>query len=106
MNPGELIKAGAFVAFSAQPSAGSADREVFSYNGTTFVQLSNIADSNNTSSSPSFLTFFGGRVFFEMKDKELADLCVRAYNDFVMDEWCAAAPDIFVPELLTTDISC
>src|SRR5439155_7107871 len=68
VNPGELIKAGAFVAFSAQPSAGSADREVFSYNGTTFVQLSNIADSNNTSSSPSFLTFFGGRVFFAATD--------------------------------------
>ena len=44
---------------------------------------------------------FGGRVFFEMKDKELADLCVRAYNDFVMDEWCAAAPDIFVPTIIT-----
>ncbi|OBH13969.1 hypothetical protein A5692_12095 [Mycobacterium sp. E342] len=43
---------------------------------------------------------FGGRVFFEMKDKELADLCVRAYNDFVMDEWCAAAPDIFVPTII------
>lgn len=44
---------------------------------------------------------FGGRVFFEMKDKELADLCVRAYNDFVMDEWCAAAPEIFVPTIIT-----
>ncbi|MGV0793610.1 amidohydrolase family protein [Mycolicibacterium sp. XJ1819] len=44
---------------------------------------------------------FGGRVFFEMKDKELADLCVRAYNDFVIDEWCAAAPDIFVPTIIT-----
>ena len=43
---------------------------------------------------------FGGRVFFEMKDKELADLCVRAYNDFVIDEWCAAAPDIFVPTII------
>ena len=36
---------------------------------------------------------FGGRVFFEMKDKELADLCVKAYNDFVIDEWCPAAPE-------------
>jgi predicted TIM-barrel fold metal-dependent hydrolase len=43
---------------------------------------------------------FGGRVFFQMKDKELADLCVRAYNDFVIDEWCAAAPDIFVPTII------
>lgn len=43
---------------------------------------------------------FGGRVFFEMKDKELADLCVRAYNDFVIDEWCAAASDIYVPTII------
>lgn len=44
---------------------------------------------------------FGGRVFFEMKDKKLADLCVRAYNDFVIDEWCAAAPDIYVPTIIS-----
>ncbi len=43
---------------------------------------------------------FGGRVFFQMKDKELADLCVKAYNDFVIDEWCAAAPDLFVPTII------
>ncbi len=30
-------------------------------------------------------------------DKTLAGLCVMAYNDFHLDEWCAAAPDLFVP---------
>jgi predicted TIM-barrel fold metal-dependent hydrolase len=40
---------------------------------------------------------FGGRVFNEFADKELADLCVRAYNDFMIDEWCGAAPDFYVP---------
>lgn len=40
---------------------------------------------------------FGGRVLLQMKDKELADHCVRAYNDFVIDEWCGAAPEFYVP---------
>jgi predicted TIM-barrel fold metal-dependent hydrolase len=40
---------------------------------------------------------FAGRVFYELADKELADLCIRAYNDFVFDEWCAACPEFFVP---------
>jgi predicted TIM-barrel fold metal-dependent hydrolase len=44
---------------------------------------------------------FGGRVLFQLKDKELASLCVEAYNDFVIDEWCAAAPDIYVPTIIT-----
>jgi predicted TIM-barrel fold metal-dependent hydrolase len=40
---------------------------------------------------------FGGRVFSAFKDKELANLCVRAYNDFVIEEWCAADPGLYVP---------
>ena len=40
---------------------------------------------------------FGGALFPSFEDKELADLSVRAWNDFMMDEWCAAAPDVFVP---------
>jgi predicted TIM-barrel fold metal-dependent hydrolase len=34
---------------------------------------------------------FAGQGFLEAKDKELALLCVRAYNDFVLDEWCAGS---------------
>src|SRR5437879_4790885 len=45
---------------------------------------------------PSF-PGFGGGVFIRAKDKELALACVRAYNDFHMDEWCASAPDRFIP---------
>ncbi|MGE0384989.1 MAG: amidohydrolase family protein [Gammaproteobacteria bacterium] len=40
---------------------------------------------------------FAGHRFTLMKDKALADLCVKAFNDWVFDEWCAAAPDLFVP---------
>jgi predicted TIM-barrel fold metal-dependent hydrolase len=32
---------------------------------------------------------FCGQTFYEREDKELALLCVRAYNDWVIDEWCA-----------------
>jgi hypothetical protein len=45
---------------------------------------------------PSFPRF-AGTVFNEGKDRELARLCVQAWNDFVLDEWCAAAPDRFLP---------
>lgn len=43
---------------------------------------------------------FGGRVFHEFGDKDLADHCVRAYNDFMIEEWCAAAPDFYVPTII------
>jgi predicted TIM-barrel fold metal-dependent hydrolase len=45
---------------------------------------------------PSF-PGFAGSTFFHGKDPELARLCVQAWNDFCIDEWCAAAPDRFVP---------
>jgi predicted TIM-barrel fold metal-dependent hydrolase len=45
---------------------------------------------------PSFPRF-AGALFNESDDKELGELCVRAYNDFVIDEWSAAAPDRFIP---------
>jgi predicted TIM-barrel fold metal-dependent hydrolase len=48
---------------------------------------------------PSFPRF-SGTVFVEAEDKELAHECVRAYNDFVLDEWCAAAPDRLIPIVL------
>jgi predicted TIM-barrel fold metal-dependent hydrolase len=55
--------------------------------------------SNGIFASVAFPTLpgFGGRKFFDFKDKDLALACVRAWNDFVLEEWCAAAPDMFVP---------
>jgi predicted TIM-barrel fold metal-dependent hydrolase len=38
---------------------------------------------------PNVLPRFCGQAFYERKDKELALLCVKAYNDWVIDEWCA-----------------
>ena len=38
---------------------------------------------------PSFPGFAGGTLF-AAEDKELATACVVAWNDFILDEWCAA----------------
>jgi predicted TIM-barrel fold metal-dependent hydrolase len=46
---------------------------------------------------------FSGTLFLQFKDKVLAHECVRAYNDFVIDEWCAAGPKgLFVPTVITS----
>jgi predicted TIM-barrel fold metal-dependent hydrolase len=49
-------------------------------------------DSNHVDASicfPNTLPRFCGQTFAERDDKELALLCVEAYNDWVIDEWCA-----------------
>ena len=48
---------------------------------------------------PSFPRFCG-QIFWEAKDKELALLCVRAYNDWMIEEWCGAAPGRYIPLVL------
>lgn len=49
---------------------------------------------------PSFPRFCG-TVFLEGTDKELALLCVQAWNDFSIDEWCATDPARFIPMMIT-----
>ena len=46
---------------------------------------------------PNFARFGGTRFYEDVVDVELAHACVVAYNDFVLDEWCAAAPDRYIP---------
>jgi hypothetical protein len=48
---------------------------------------------------PSF-PWFTGLTFAEMKDRDLAIACVRALNDWMIDEWCASAPGRFIPGVL------
>jgi predicted TIM-barrel fold metal-dependent hydrolase len=43
---------------------------------------------------------FCGQLFWEAKDRELALLCVRAYNDWMIDEWCATAPGRYIPLMI------
>ncbi|MHB1582961.1 MAG: amidohydrolase family protein [Acidimicrobiales bacterium] len=45
---------------------------------------------------PSFPRFCG-QVFWEARDKDLAMLCVRAYNDWMVDEWCGTTPGRMIP---------
>jgi predicted TIM-barrel fold metal-dependent hydrolase len=49
-----------------------------------------------------FPTFprFGGTQFLQAEDKELAAAMVRAWNDWMLDEWCAAYPERFIPQTL------
>jgi predicted TIM-barrel fold metal-dependent hydrolase len=47
-------------------------------------------EMNWVEASLSFPTFprFCGQTFLEAKDRELAEACVYAYNDWMVDEWC------------------
>ena len=49
-----------------------------------------------------FPTFprFCGQIFWEASDRKLALLCVKAYNDWMIDEWCGSAPGRFVPLII------
>jgi len=56
--------------------------------------------SNGIYASAAFPTMpgFAGHEFAKIEDKELASACVEAYNDFIIDEWCAGGPPgMFVP---------
>jgi predicted TIM-barrel fold metal-dependent hydrolase len=56
-------------------------------------------DANWLEASLCFPTFprFCGQTFSEAKDKELALLCVKAYNDWMIDEWCAPSGGRLIP---------
>jgi predicted TIM-barrel fold metal-dependent hydrolase len=38
-----------------------------------------------------------GQVFAEAQDKDLALVCLRAYNDWHLESWCGAHPGRFIP---------
>jgi hypothetical protein len=46
---------------------------------------------------PSGVTGFGGTLFSEAKDPELGLACVRAWNDWLFDEWYSPHPERIVP---------
>ena len=60
-----------------------------------FEQASRLGDmdENHTEASLSFPTFprFCGQTFLEHGERDLALACVAAYNDWMIDEWCAGA---------------
>jgi predicted TIM-barrel fold metal-dependent hydrolase len=48
---------------------------------------------------PSFPRFCG-QIFHEARDKDLAHLCVRAYNDWMIEEWCGTVPGRMIPLII------
>ncbi|MBX7161008.1 MAG: amidohydrolase [Acidimicrobiia bacterium] len=56
-------------------------------------------DLNHCEASLSFPTFprFCGQTFLEARDRDLAGLCVRAYNDWMVEEWCAGSGGRLIP---------
>ncbi len=45
---------------------------------------------------PSIVWGFAGSRFSYMKDPELGLACLHAYNDWMVEDWCAAYPDRFI----------
>ena len=56
-------------------------------------------DLNRTERSMCFPTFprFAGQAFLEAKDKDLALACVRAFNDWMIEEWCGDSGGRLIP---------
>ena len=56
-------------------------------------------DLNRTERSMCFPSFprFAGQVFLEAKDKDLALACVRAFNDWMGEEWCGPTGGRLIP---------
>ena len=46
---------------------------------------------------PNMFVRFCGQTFSLAQDKELALACIRAYNDFIVEEWCAGSHGRLVP---------
>ena len=59
-------------------------------------------DINHVEASLCFPTMprFCGQTFAEAHDKDLALLCVRAYNDWMVDEWCGSSGGRLVPLII------
>jgi predicted TIM-barrel fold metal-dependent hydrolase len=59
-------------------------------------------DENHIEASLCFPTFprFCGQTFTEAQDKELALLCVEAYNDYQVEEWCAGTGGRLIPLII------
>jgi predicted TIM-barrel fold metal-dependent hydrolase len=43
---------------------------------------------------------FAGSVFAKQADLKFAELCISAYNDFILEEWCAYAPERQIPLMM------
>jgi predicted TIM-barrel fold metal-dependent hydrolase len=66
--------------------------------------VARVADNelNHVEASLCFPTFprFCGQTFSEGKDKDLGLACVRAYNDWMVDEWCGDSAGRLIPLII------
>ncbi len=58
--------------------------------------------ANHVDVSLSFPTFprFCGQTFMEAKDHDLGLACVKAYNDWMVEEWCGDSGGVLVPLII------
>ncbi len=59
-------------------------------------------EMNHVEASLAFPSFprFCGQTFMEAEDKELSDLCVKAYNDWMVEEWCGDSGGRLIPLII------
>ena len=93
-------------------AAAGKKREEFSPLPMTYEEMrpgcydpaARVADMNRGGvlASLSFPSFprFCGQTFTEASDRELGLLCVRAYNDWMIEEWCGTAPGRLIPMII------
>ena len=55
-----------------------------------------VADIESSLCFPTFPRFCG-QTFLEAADKDLALLCVKAYNDWMVEEWCTGSDGRLIP---------
>ena len=94
---------------SGMNAAAGRDREEFSPLPLTYEEMrpgcydpkARIVDMDrdHVLASMPFPTFprFAGPLFSECADRELGLECIRAYNDWMIDEWCGTSPGRFIP---------
>ena len=46
------------------------------------------------------ITRFCGQLFLDASDREFGFECLQHYNDWTIEEWCAAAPGRYIPLML------
>jgi predicted TIM-barrel fold metal-dependent hydrolase len=93
-------------------AAAGFDRDEVTVTGITYDQMRRGCwdpkarledmDVNHVEASLAFPSFprFCGQEFMEAQDKELSDLCVKAYNDWMVEEWCGDSGGRLIPLII------
>src|SRR5262249_52742566 len=93
-------------------AAAGREREQFSPDPITYDEMrpgcydsvARLADMDRAGILASMcfpsLPRFCGQLFYEGKDKDLGIASLRAWNDWMIDEWCGLAPGRYIPLML------